>query len=125
MLYFFCFNVAFSKPEMYYCIEEGGTGFEADGKGGYNHTQWNTMKFKAKIDFDNGSFDSDDMWINAECSSKAGEMNCFDKNRARAIKIQALARDRYKLKFSYAVLGFFLNSDRTQLKISYGNCEKF
>ena len=52
VLCFFCSNVAFSKPEMYYCIEEGSTGFKPDGKDGYKRTNWVEDKFKAKIDFD-------------------------------------------------------------------------
>ena len=125
MLYFFCFNVAFSKPEMYYCIEEGSTGFQADGKGGYKHKNWDTMKFKAKIDFDKRTFESDDMWTYAECSFESkGFMHCTDTLRSRAIYItdvSSKAIEPDKLYFSYAAMGNLLNySDRTQMKISYG-----
>ena len=127
VLCFFCSNVAFSKPKMYYCIEEESTGFKPDGKGGYNQTNWFEEKFKAKIDFDNLFFDSDDIWTHAKCSWLVEGVNvqCLDSHKGRAIKITKVGQNFDKLKFTYTDMSLFLRERKNDLKISYGNCEKF
>ena len=127
VLCFFCSNVAFSKPEMYYCIEEGSTGFKPDGKGGYNQTNWIKEKFKAKIDFDNLSFESDDIWTHAKCSWvwEGVNVQCLDSHKSRVIKITKVGQTFDRLRFNHADMGMFVRSRKSDLKISYGNCEKF
>ena len=130
VLCFFCSNVAFSKPEMYYCIEEGSIGFKPDGKDGYKRTNWVEDKFKAKIDFDfdNLFFESDDLWINAECSwvyDTGRVMQCYDYIKGRSIKIEGVGQTFDRLKFNYADIGLSVRQRKSDLKIAYGNCEKF
>ena len=128
VLYFFCFNVAFSKPEMYYCIEEGSTGFKIDeSQKKFTQQNWVEDKFKLKVDLENLTISSDwsDLFIDAECQGKEGIMTCADTGRNKIMKIMRLDENFNNFEFSFANIGLYSSIRSNDIKISYGNCEKF
>ena len=130
VLCFFCSNVAFSKPEMYYCLEEGSTGFKADGKGGYNQTNWVKEKFKVKVDLENLTVSSSfkDLFIDANCHwrTEGVDMSCFDRIRDKSLRIQRVDENFNSFVFTFASFGMLpIKSRQNDLTILYGNCEKF
>ena len=130
VLYFFCFNVAFSKPEMYYCIEEGSTGFQSDkSKKKLTQRNWFTEKYKLKLDLEDLTIDSsfNDLFITAECQwiTVGFNMACFDRWRSKSMKIVRLDENFNNFEFIVANLGILTGIRSSDLSISYGNCEKF
>jgi len=127
VLCFFCSNVAFSKPEMYYCIKEKTTGFK---NGEWKAVNFHGEKFKAKVDFDNLTVSSSikDLFIDAKChwGTIGYNMVCFDRMKNNSLKIQRVDENFNSFIFTYASLGLFsIKSRKDDLTISYGNCEKF
>ena len=130
VLYFFCINVAFSKPEMYYCIEEGSTGFKSDkSKKKLTQQNWFEDKFKLKLDLEDLTIESgfNDAFIDTECQwlTVGFNMACFDRFRSQVIKIKRVDENFNNFEFIFANLGILTGIRSSDLKISYGNCEKF
>ena len=115
---------------MYYCIEEGSTGFKSDkSKKKLTQQNWIEEKFKLKLDLEDLTIDSsfNDLFITTECQwiMVGFDMACFDKGRGKSMKIVRLDENFNNFEFIVAYLGMLTGIRSNDLKISYGNCEKF
>ena len=120
-IFFYTYSLAIEK--VYYCIETEATGF--DGDEDYKQKNYKVSRFKAKIDFENNYFSSEDIfmthtdciymiskWNNTmQCTAPYGAMFVINKNN---------------LNFaSAAILGIAGNNNKDDLAISHGRCEEF
>ena len=110
--------------EVYYCVDKDSSGFKSVG-GNYTYAQYIPEKFKAKIDFDEGTFDSKDIGMNymvdcvkrgsekfsMTCSSPYGEIFTIDGSNT-SIDI-----------FNYVRAETYGRGD--SILVAHGNCEKF
>ena len=119
-------NVGFA--EVYYCSEFGSTGFLPNHNGGYKTTNFNLQKFKAKIDFENKSYESKDS--DFLISSSQGE-GCIGSNWVMTCyntigdTIRLSKEDDGTVKFAQSYLYGWTGKYANQISVSYGTCEKF
>ena len=119
-IFFNTYSSAIEK--IYYCIETEAIGFEGDKN--YQQKNYNTVRFKAKIDFEKSYFSSKDIYMtNTDCSYMISEwshtMQCTAPYGAMFII------NKNNLNFTnFNSIGIAGNNN-DDLTMSHGRCEEF
>ena len=110
--------------EVYYCIDKGNSGFKFNN-GKYDNQNYLLKKFKAKIDFDQGIFESKDLKMDFEvnCMSRISDkysMSCASPYG----EIFTIEGDKTSMDiFNYVRAQTYGRGD--SILVAHGNCEKF
>ena len=111
-----------SKDEILFCSQDLNTGFkDIDNTGNYKQTDFIEKKFKAKINFNNEIFSSNDLKMSdTTCVDYGPFMQCIDLGYSISINKKLY---NFILSKGFGHLG----SDGVYdtITISYGTCEKF
>ena len=110
--------------EVYYCVDKGNTGFQfRDGK--YNDINYILEKFKAKIDFDKGTFESKDIKMDYEVNCMSRYSDKFSMSCASTYgEIITIEGNKTSMNtFNYVRAVTYGRGD--SILVAHGNCEKF
>ena len=119
----FTLSLSVNAADVYYCSEEGVTGFEP--KQNYKQLVYDEKRFKIMIDFENETIVSDDILflkaLRTKCffeDSISNALYCINEVGA------ALSVNKTNLKFFRSHL--YNNSEpEDSITVSYGSCQKF
>ena len=125
LIFIFFSTYSFAIQKMYYCAEVGSTGFE--GSENFKQKNYNEDRFKAKINFKEPYFSSEDIFMTyTDCSYMISDWS--DTMQCTAPYGAMFAINKNTLKFSMVSLIAIANSDgnnQDDLFISHGRCEEF
>ena len=110
--------------EVYYCLDKGALGFKSLG-GNYIEQKYISKKFKAKIDFDEGTFESKDLKMDYQVSCLQRSSEKFSMTCATPYG-ETITIDGSKTSmetFNYARAQTYGKGD--SILVAHRNCEKF
>ena len=118
---FFSFS-ALSKDEILFCSQDQHTGFkDTDSTRNYKQVDFVAEKFKAKINFNNEIFSSNDLKMpETTCVDYGPFMQCIDLGYSISINKKSY---NFILSKGFGHLGS--DGFYDTISISYGTCEKF
>jgi len=123
--YSFTFS-AFSKEEVYYCIEEDSSGYIYEN-GSWERTEFKVQRFKALIDLEESTFESLDKYMDdISCSPSDNYLilSCIDSVGS------SFAINKKNLHFTKSHSFGYIIHDKVEtivdtIYFSYGKCELF
>tara|TARA_Y100001970_G_C13514998_1_gene500210 strand:+ start:130 stop:531 length:402 start_codon:yes stop_codon:yes gene_type:complete len=113
-------NYSFAIEKIYYCSEISATGF--DPKENFKRKNYNTSRFKAKIDINNNFFSSKDLFMtNTKCERMVGSFNHL--MQCHTIYGSTFVLNTNNFKFGITdLIGMNGNDD---IYVAHGTCEEF
>ena len=110
--------------EVYYCVDKGSIGFRFEN-GEYNYQKYFPKKFKAKIDFNKGMFESKDLKMDYEVNCKSRISDKFSMSCSSPYgEIFTIEGEKTSMDiFNYARAKTYGRGD--SILVAHGNCEKF
>ena len=110
--------------DVYYCVDKAITGFKHEN-GDYRVAKYRPEKFKAKIDFDESTFESKDINMDYQVSCLKLSSQKYSMTCASSFgDVFTIEGDKSSIdSFDYIRGKTFGRTD--SIYITYGNCEKF
>ncbi|MDB9753855.1 hypothetical protein OAB29_06875 [Oceanospirillaceae bacterium] len=115
----FFFSSASIFADVLYCSSDDATGFVV--KESYKRSAFKTNRFKLKVDFENKSMSSADIFMQGvvECVGDNTTMYCLSGYGT------SFALNRKTLKFHYSIIYLKEENQRDSITLHHGKCEKF
>ena len=119
----FALSLSVNAADVYYCSEEGSTGFNP--KQNYKQVNFNDSRFKIMIDFENETIVSDDILFLKNLRTKCFFEDSFSNALYCINEVGAvLSVNKTNLKFFRSTI-YNDNKPTESIVVSYGSCQKF